>query len=106
MKFRKNLAHKAKFFMMAASFCYFLPLIPSLFFLSVFIERTLAPPPSANAAPSDSHFQLSAPGAGGAAADLFGGGALANIAINSLDPCKYFENITGILFIFICLLCG
>lgn len=61
------------------------------------IDQVRAPPPASGGGPGlpdpgNSPFHLSNAGAEGS---LFGGGPLANIAINSLDPCKYFENITG-----------
>uniref|UniRef100_A0A915EKY2 Neurotransmitter-gated ion-channel ligand-binding domain-containing protein n=1 Tax=Ditylenchus dipsaci TaxID=166011 RepID=A0A915EKY2_9BILA len=63
--------------------------------LTALVSSISAPPPSLGDAQQQQqqHFHVSSsPGA----TDLlnFGGSALANIAINSLDPCKYFENIT------------
>ncbi|KAI1700724.1 neurotransmitter-gated ion-channel ligand binding domain-containing protein [Ditylenchus destructor] len=62
------------------------------------IDQVRAPPPASGGGPGlpdpgNSPFHLSNAGAEGS---LFGGGPLANIAINSLDPCKYFENITDV----------
>lgn len=66
----------------------------SFIFITIFIISVVAPPPmpDLNGAQTFRMNQISQ--SNGALSNL-AHGALAIAAINSLDPCKYFENITG-----------
>lgn len=65
-----------------------------LLFFCIFVANCVAPPPipDVNGAQAFRMNQISQ--TNGVLSNL-AHGALAIAAINSLDPCKYFENITG-----------